>query len=114
MILGAPTIARIVQGLAFIAWCTFGYGFTISPLLLFGIYALSRLLALIPLTPGGIGVIDVGVAWALVQCGAPNAAAVSCALAFTLSQILTPALAGALAIPIGVRDAEADAKARRA
>lgn len=108
LILGAPTIARIVQGFAFIAWCTFGYGFTISPLLLFGIYALSRLLALIPLTPGGIGVIDVGVAWALVQCGAPNAAAVSCALTFTLSQVLTPVVAGALAIPVSVHDSRAD------
>lgn len=107
MILGAPTLARLAQGLAFIAWCLLGYGFEISPLVLFGIYSLSRLLSLIPLTPGGIGVIDVGVAWALVQCGAPSAAAVSCALAFTLSQVLTPALAGALAIPIGVRDAEA-------
>ncbi|MDU2596690.1 MAG: lysylphosphatidylglycerol synthase domain-containing protein, partial [Dermabacter sp.] len=108
LILGAPTVARIVQGLAFIVWCTFGYGFTISPLLLFGIYALSRLLALIPLTPGGIGVIDVGVAWALVQCGAPNAAAVSCALTFTLSQVLTPVVAGALAIPVSVHDSRAD------
>lgn len=107
VILGAPTLARLAQGAAFIAWCTLGYGFEISPLVLFGIYALSRLLSLIPLTPGGIGVIDVGVAWALAQCGAPNAAAVSCALAFTLSQVLTPALAGALAIPIGIRDAEA-------
>ena len=114
LILGAPTLARLAQGFAFIAWCMLGYGFEISPLVLFGIYALSRLLSLIPLTPGGIGVIDVGVAWALVQCGAPSAAAVSCALAFTLSQVLTPALAGALAIPIGVRDAEADAKTRRA
>lgn len=104
-ILGAPTFAKLVQGAAFIAWCTWAFDLGIGPAALFGVYALSRLLAFIPLTPGGIGVVDVGVAWALVQLGAPTDDAVTAALIFTLTQTIFPAVLGALAIPLAARSA---------
>ncbi|MDO5645785.1 MAG: lysylphosphatidylglycerol synthase domain-containing protein [Dermabacter sp.] len=107
-ILGAPTVARLVQGAAFIAWCTWAFDLGIGPTALFAVYALSKLLAFIPLTPGGIGVVDVGVAWALVQLGAPTDDAVTAALIFTLTQTIFPAVLGALALPLAARSASAE------
>lgn len=94
-----PTLARALQGVAFAAWCAWGLGLEASPLVLFAVYALGRLLTLIPLTPGGIGVADAGVAWALTLAGVPAAEALTATLVFTLTQTLVPAILGAASLP---------------
>ena len=107
LVLGAPTLARLVQGVAFIGWCTWALDVGIHALALFAVFALSRLLAFVPLTPGGIGVIDAGVAWALIALGAEPSAAVVAALVFSLTQIVFPAVLGAAALPWATRVAPA-------
>lgn len=100
IVLATPSAARLLQALAFVAWCAWGLGLDASPLALFAVYALGRLLTLIPLTPGGIGVADAGVAWALTLTGVPPEEAIAATLLFTLTQTLTPVLLGALSLPL--------------
>lgn len=98
-ILGAPIAARLLQALAFAAFCAWGLHVPLPFLALFAVFACARLLTLLPLTPSGIGVVDAGVAWMLVQLGAPASVGLSATLLMTLTQTLTPALLGAAALP---------------
>ena len=48
----------------------------------FAAWALVRILGALPLTPGGVGIVEVGLAGALVAFGAPNAEAVAATLLY--------------------------------
>jgi uncharacterized protein (TIRG00374 family) len=57
-------------------------------------FALVRLLSAFPITPGGLGVVELGLAAALVLAGGPEAPVVAAVLVFRV-------LTFALPIPIG-------------
>ena len=57
-------------------------------------FALVRLLAAVPITPGGLGVVELGLAGALVLAGGAKAQVVAAVLVFRVLTFLLP-------IPIG-------------
>ena len=59
-------------------------------------FALVRLLSAFPLTPGGLGVVELGLAAALVLAGGDNAQVVAAVLVFRLLTFLLPIPIGAL------------------
>jgi uncharacterized protein (TIRG00374 family) len=61
----------------------------------FAAYVFMRLLQIVPITPGGLGVVQLGLAGALGSFGAPNSAAAAAALVYTALTWLPP-------IPVGV------------
>jgi putative heme transporter len=58
----------------------------------FAAWALVRILGVLPLTPGGVGIVEVGLSGALVAFGAPNAEAVAATLLYRVLTVL-PTLA---------------------
>jgi uncharacterized protein (TIRG00374 family) len=62
----------------------------------FAAWALVRILGALPLTPGGVGIVEVGLSGALVAFGAPNAEAVTATLLYRALTVL-PTLALGLA-----------------
>jgi putative heme transporter len=63
----------------------------------FASWAVTRLLSAVPITPGGIGFIDVGLTGALLAFGADDAKAVSAVLLYRVLTWLPPVVLGALA-----------------
>jgi uncharacterized protein (TIRG00374 family) len=57
-------------------------------------YAAASILALIPLTPGGLGIVEAGLASLLVLAGVPSSAAFVATLAYRLVSYWLPVLAG--------------------
>jgi uncharacterized membrane protein YbhN (UPF0104 family) len=57
-------------------------------------YAAASILALIPLTPGGLGIVEAGLASLLVLAGVPSSAAFVATLAYRLASYWLPVLAG--------------------
>jgi uncharacterized membrane protein YbhN (UPF0104 family) len=62
----------------------------------FAAWALVRVLGVLPLTPGGVGIVEIGLTGALVAFGAPNAEAVTATLLYRALTVL-PTLALGLA-----------------
>lgn len=60
----------------------------------FAAYVFMRVLQIVPITPGGLGVVQLGLAGALGQFGAPAAAATAAALVYTALSWLPPIPAG--------------------
>ena len=58
-------------------------------------FALVRLLSAFPITPGGIGVVELGLAAALVLAGGDNAQVVAAVLVFRLLTLVLPVPIGA-------------------
>jgi uncharacterized protein (TIRG00374 family) len=63
----------------------------------FAAWALVRVLGAIPLTPGGIGIVEVGLTGTLVAFGAPNAEAVAATLLYRALGVLPTLALGLLA-----------------
>jgi putative heme transporter len=63
----------------------------------FAAWSITRLLSAVPLTPGGLGFIDVGLTGALLAFGADNAKAVSAVLLYRVLTWLPPVVLGAIA-----------------
>lgn len=61
----------------------------------FGAYVFSRLLQLVPITPGGLGVVQIGLAAALASTGAPNDEIAAATLVYTALTWFPP-------IPFGI------------
>ena len=59
-------------------------------------FALVRLLSAVPITPGGLGVVELGLAAALVLAGGDNAQVVAAVLVFRLLTLVLPIPIGAL------------------
>jgi uncharacterized membrane protein YbhN (UPF0104 family) len=82
-----------LQGLLLWA-CLHVVGFAISPAQVLGVFALERLLTVLVVTPGGLGVVEVGMTALLVAFGG-NAAAAAAGV------VLFRAFTMALEIPVG-------------
>jgi putative heme transporter len=63
----------------------------------FAAWSATRLLSAIPITPGGLGIVDVGLAGALTAFGADKPAAVGAVLLYRVLTWLPPVLLGAVA-----------------
>jgi putative heme transporter len=63
----------------------------------FAAWSLSRLLSGIPLTPGGIGITDIGLTGALVSFGGPKDKVLAAALLYRVITTVPPIVLGALA-----------------
>ena len=63
----------------------------------FAAWALTRLLTAIPITPGGLGIIELGLTGALVAAGGDNDNVVAAVLLYRLLTWLPPIVLGALA-----------------
>ena len=63
----------------------------------FAAWALVRILGALPLTPGGVGFVEVGLTGALVAFGAPNAEAVAATLVYRALTVLPTLALGLLA-----------------
>jgi len=63
----------------------------------FAAWALIRILGALPLTPGGVGIVEVGLAGALVAFGAPNAEAVAATLLYRALTVFPTLALGLLA-----------------
>jgi putative heme transporter len=59
-------------------------------------FSIAGLLAALPITPGGIGIVELGLAGALIAAGAPNTEAVAGALVFRAIITLVPLPLGAV------------------
>lgn len=98
-VLGAPIAARALQLAAFgVALHAAGAG--VGPAAAIAVFALGRALALVPLTPGGAGLVETGGAAALVALGAPAPPAAVAMLLQSLATLVAPLLLGALAAPV--------------
>jgi putative heme transporter len=71
-------------------------GSEVSGVETFAAWALVRILGALPLTPGGVGIVEIGLTGALVAFGAPNAEAVAATLLYRALTVL-PTLALGLA-----------------
>ncbi|WP_058234795.1 lysylphosphatidylglycerol synthase transmembrane domain-containing protein [Devriesea agamarum] len=87
------TGVRVIQFIMFVV-CLRAVGEDIGLAAAFATFALGRLLAMVPLTPSGIGITETGTAAALVTLGADPTAAVSAVLLLTLATTV-------LQVPIG-------------
>lgn len=63
----------------------------------FAAWSLVRILGALPLTPGGVGIVELGLTGALVAFGAPNADAVAAALLYRFLTVLPTLALGMLA-----------------
>ena len=63
----------------------------------FAAWALVRILGALPLTPAGVGIVEVGLTGALVAFGAPNAEAVAATLLYRALTVLPTLALGLLA-----------------
>jgi uncharacterized protein (TIRG00374 family) len=76
---------------------TIGKGTPLGALLL--AYVVGQLVAAVPLTPGGIGVVETAMTGVLVASGAPGAAATATVLGWRLLSFWLPVLVGLALIP---------------
>jgi uncharacterized protein (TIRG00374 family) len=76
---------------------TIGEGTPLGPLLL--AYVVGQLVAAVPLTPGGIGVVETAMTGVLVAAGAPGAAATATVLGWRLLSFWLPILVGLALVP---------------
>jgi uncharacterized protein (TIRG00374 family) len=63
----------------------------------FAAWALVRILGALPLTPGGLGIVELGLTGALVAFGAPNADAVAATLLYRFLTVVPTLVLGMLA-----------------
>ena len=66
----------------------------------FAAWSLARILGTIPITPGGIGVVELGLTGALVGFGGNNAGVVAAVLAYRFLTMVPTIVAGLAAIPL--------------
>ena len=76
---------------------TIGEGTPLGALLL--AYVVAQLVAAVPLTPGGIGVVETAMTGVLVAAGAPGAAATATVLSWRLVSFWLPILVGLALVP---------------
>jgi uncharacterized protein (TIRG00374 family) len=76
---------------------TIGKGTPLGALLL--AYVVAQLVAAVPLTPGGIGVVETAMTGVLIAAGAPGAAATATVLSWRLVSFWLPILVGLALVP---------------
>ena len=60
-------------------------------------YAVARLLALVPITPGGLGIVEAGLSALLILAGVPTGQAVLATLTYRIISYWLPVAAGPVA-----------------
>lgn len=96
----APTLAARVLQWAALLLAVEAVGAEVPLLLTLAIFALGRVLSLVPLTPGGAGITETVGAAALVALGVAAADAAAAMLLLLVTMLLVPLLAGALAVVV--------------
>ncbi|MGQ4544011.1 lysylphosphatidylglycerol synthase domain-containing protein [Dermabacteraceae bacterium P13088] len=90
-----PLLVRVAEFVMF--WlCLHIYGVAPDPFTLLAVFSLGRLLALVPLTPHGLGFSETGTAAALVALGFAPATAVAALLLFALVNLGVQVLLGGI------------------
>lgn len=102
LVLGAPLLIRALQ-LAALLVALEATGIAVAVPQAVGVLVLGRLLALLPLTPGGAGLAEAGSAALLVALGADRAGSGAAAVLVSAMTLLVPVLLGVLAAPIALR-----------
>lgn len=97
-ILGAPLAVRAAQAAALLVALR-AVGLDVPLLQVVAVFVLGRLLALVPLTPGGAGLAETGSAAALIALGHDPAASGAAAVLVTVTTLLVPVALGLLAAP---------------
>src|SRR5690606_27895930 len=93
-----PTLAVRALQWAALLLAVAAVGAEVPVLLTLAIFALGRVLSLVPLTPGGAGITETVGAAALVALGVAAADAAAAMLLLLVTMLLVPLLAGALAV----------------
>lgn len=93
------------RGLDFSAllMAVYGTGSHLNPLLVLLAYAVAQILTIIPITPGGLGFVEVGLVGFLGFAGMETGAALVATLAYRLVAYWLPMIAGAVAYALYVR-----------
>ncbi|MGY5763991.1 lysylphosphatidylglycerol synthase domain-containing protein [Brachybacterium sp. DNPG3] len=95
-----PTILARALQCAALALAVRATGADVPLLLVIAVFALGRVLALLPLTPGGVGIAETAGAAALIALGAGAEAAASAMLLAAVATLVVPlVLGGAAALP---------------
>ena len=81
-------------------FCVRAVGADPRPALIVLAYAVAGVIGLLPVTPGGIGVVEASLAGFLAQAGLDGARAVLATLAYRLASYWPPMLAGPVAYAI--------------
>ena len=71
-----------------------------NPALVLLAYAAAQIIALVPITPGGLGIVEASLSGLLVLAGVSGAKAVVATLAYRLASYWLPMLAGGIAYPL--------------
>ncbi|MFC7463393.1 YbhN family protein [Brachybacterium sp. GCM10030252] len=105
-LLGPTVLARAVQWLALLVAIR-ALGIEVPLLVTLAIFALGRVLALVPLTPGGTGIAETVGAAALVALGTAGDAAATAMLLLAVATFVVPCLAGGVAAAMAMTRAPA-------
>jgi uncharacterized membrane protein YbhN (UPF0104 family) len=101
-VLTAATLGNQLSAFLVFVFCLQAVGIPFSTLPLseaFLAWAIGRVISSLPLTPGGIGVVELGMVGTLVGFGAPNAHVVAAVLLYRGVVVLPTLVIGALGIP---------------
>ncbi|RRR20602.1 UPF0104 family protein [Brachybacterium paraconglomeratum] len=97
--LALPTLAARTLQLAALWLAIESVGAEVPALFVLAVFALGRVLALVPLTPGGAGISETVSGAALVGLGVGSADAAAAMLLLLVAMLVVPLLAGAVAVP---------------
>ncbi|MBE9403762.1 flippase-like domain-containing protein [Brachybacterium sp. Marseille-Q2903] len=100
-LVGPTALARVLQWLALVLAIE-AVGGSVHLLLTVAIFALGRVLSLVPLTPGGAGITETVGAAALVGLGLGAAASASAMLLLAITTLVVPLVAGGIAAATAV------------
>lgn len=100
-LVGPTALARVLQWLALVLAIE-AVGGSVHLLLTTAIFALGRVLSLVPLTPGGAGITETVGAAALVGLGLGAAASASAMLLLAITTLVVPLVAGGIAAATAV------------
>ncbi|MFC0675848.1 lysylphosphatidylglycerol synthase domain-containing protein [Brachybacterium hainanense] len=99
-LLGLLVASRLLQLLVLLAALR-SLGADVPLAVVVAVFALGRMLALVPLTPGGAGITEAVSAAGLVALGVPGADAAAATLLLMVSTLLVPVLGGGIAAAAG-------------
>lgn len=95
VLLGAPLLVLALQCGA-LAVAARAAGLDVPAPMTLAVFALGRVLALVPLTPGGAGLVESGSALALMGFGQPDAGSATAAVLLSITTLLAPLALGLL------------------
>ncbi len=105
--LALPTLAARVLQLAALWLALRAVGAELPLLFVVAVFALGRVLALVPVTPGGAGIAETVSGAALVGLGVASADAAAAMLLLLVAMLVVPLLAGAIAVPAALSQSPA-------